>query len=431
MILFRKRKSCDKKCFNKNLQNTILFLFCFQILKVKLAKPYFYILFLTLPLLSLAEPSPSDSTPSKCRWNLINTIFETYSKTNPISYAKSPFNPDCKDVSYDEDETSGACNPTDDCVSGEVSLVYEVFYPPHDYAALKLPAVILFHPGGFMECPSYTMTLMQDLCSEFAKRGFVAFNVEYRRGRIKDGDNDYISAQQILATYRACQDARGAIRSIIKRQRNHGDFNDPYEIDTNRIFIGGASAGAVISLNAAWYTNTMVKAIFPTPPGEETIEDALGAIDADYYYGEPDIQYKSKILGNLFMWGGVGIPISYYSNQAQFFVDYNAKLKPLIAFQGARDVVFPFKMNSRQLEIFPPPVNPHFPYSRESRCLINSPFILNNDPNDTIPDMIRASSLNFYTAAKEIDPALPVELYVDCQMKHGLDKDGPNFQSEF
>ena len=104
--------------------------------------------------------------------------------------------------------------------------MYDVYYPSHDYTQLKLPAVILFHGGGFGECPQYNQQIMRDLCSANAKRGFVTFNVEYRRGRIKDKRNDaYASAQHLLAVYRGIQDCKGAIRSIIKRERQHdSDF---------------------------------------------------------------------------------------------------------------------------------------------------------------------------------------------------------------
>ena len=69
-------------------------------------------------------------------------------------------------------------------------------------------------------------------------------------GRVPTGIG-YTTAQQILAIYRACQDGRGAIRSIIKYEtvgwgHDANNVNYPWHIDINKIFVGGVSAGSVI-----------------------------------------------------------------------------------------------------------------------------------------------------------------------------------------
>ncbi len=354
-------------------------------------------------------------SPADCQYNLVNTIYYNIETQLGNSYANPSFPLAFKDVSYDLDETKPEtnCNPDDDCINGEEAaavLKYDVYYPhhlEHNYA-VKLPAIILFHPGGFEECTDKNQPLMLILCQQLALRGYVVFNVEYRRGRKKDPIKTYTSVQQQLAAYRGCQDARGAIRSIIKRQQNHPN-SDTYQIDITKIFVGGASAGGLISLNATWYTNQMVYDAFPSV-GANSIQDALGPIDADYYYGEPTISYKPNLLGVMVLWSGMPIPFSYGTHQSDFF--NNAPIKPLIAFHGYADDVFPFSINEAQIVNFSLALPPHAPYNSESGCLRNSPYALEGDP--ATPDLINASTLNMYTILRNEAPTMPTELYVDC-----------------
>ncbi len=126
--------------------------------------------------------------------NLINEVYKDSeiikpnSTNNPtVNYAKP--NTQILDVRYVNDFVSGGgsnhyCNTVTDCTDGSASLIYQVYYPNTAYSETKkLPAVILFHAGGFSDCTNFNTTEMQTYCTEFAKRGFVAFNVEYRRWR--------------------------------------------------------------------------------------------------------------------------------------------------------------------------------------------------------------------------------------------------------
>ncbi len=373
-------------------------------------------------------PASRDSTPVRCTWNLKNAIFTRIVHSDHISYAKSSSNA-CSNVSNagDVEKTDIGCYPADGCSDCNSSMFYDVYYPRHDFTAVALPAIILAHPGGFAQCSSYDEELMRTLCEGFAKRGFVAFNVEYRRGRIKDPSQHFTSVQQQLAAYRGFQDIRGAIRSIIKRQRL---MRDPFIIDTNYIFVGGASAGGYTTLNVAWYTNSMVYDVYSIPSGP-TIQNVLGPLDIDYYFGEPTIQYKDKIKGVMVMWSGMPIPYRYRtgtSKESHFFNDYKATLKPLIAFHGSKDPVFPFYTDDNQIVYFSPAIAPHLFYNSENRCLLTGPYTLEGDSKS--PDLINASPLNMYNILQDLNPSILKELYVDCDMKHGLDLND-SFKSNF
>ncbi|CAN5816811.1 hypothetical protein BH10BAC2_BH10BAC2_26680 [soil metagenome] len=318
---------------------------------------------------------------------------------------------------------------SDDCNQDISSLVYDVYYPDktiEEYEACPLPAVILFHAGGFSECSNYGQPGISTICEELAKRGYVAFCVEYRRGRVKQG-NKYTTVQQQLAVYRACQDARGAIRSIIKRQNNEtsGDaWGDEYRININKIFIGGMSAGGVAAMNTAWYTNTMVYEIFQsvTTPSGATINQALGSIDLNAYYGDPSISYKANIIGTTSMWSAISIPSEYDLDPAKeeydFFADSSEYLKPHLGFAGRLDETFPYyDDNDKQYVYFHPDTSPAV--NSTSYCIRSTQGSYQLDPTASTPDLINGSCLNMYKILNHF--GVKSELYLDCQMKHGLD----------
>lgn len=293
--------------------------------------------------------------PSNCNTNLITTeFFPNITSTGYISYAK-PSNPDTdkewKDVSYNAEEAiinNIPCDPGNTCTEFEDQdvLKYKVVYPT-DYpytCSVKPPCVIFFHAGGYSDCNSiegaYPIVLISEL---LARRGFVCFSVEYRRGRVlsdekRSGylvydDINYTTAQQLLAYYRAFQDGRGAIRSIIKR---NGETATPYKFDVNNIFLGGFSAGAGIVTNAAYYTQSMIDEIDGGIGSSK-----LGSIDGDYYYGEPTINYKSKIKGVLNCWGNAYISLEDKENPENYFSA--SSMVPLISFHGKNDwIVAPY-----------------------------------------------------------------------------------------
>ncbi len=372
----------------------------------------------------------TDSTPAKCRWDLTVPIYNTFYIQDSVSYAKAHIPSSFFDVSYASDSNS-TCHPSSSCTSTDSSaLMYYVYYPDYSYNSLKLPCAILLHAGGFQECSTLQLPEITKICQEFAKRGFITFNVEYRRGSISDPQGNFESVQAALAQYRAYQDARGAIRSIIKRQRKHSLFpDDHYQIDTTQIFVGGMSAGGVAALNAAWYTDSMVYAIFPNKAGTATIKDALGSINSDFYYGDTTIDYKKGIIGAISMWGGFRVPASYDSvnNAGGFFT--NAHRTAFIAFHGKLDTVIPYDTITASQRIFLSPAG-HSSYHTQNTCVSTAYTV---DGSSTKAKLLVGSGYNMYTIWNNLNDTLLKELYTDCQMHHGLDKDCDtcNFQSDF
>jgi hypothetical protein len=193
---------------------------------------------------------------------------------------------------------------------------------------------------------------MDSMCKHFARRGFIAMNIEYRRGRVLDTvDTKFTTIQHEISVYKGGQDMRGACRSAIKLQRFHTALNLPFQIDTTKIFLGGNSAGALMSMLTAYYRDqAMIDTAFPVAPGSPKFKDVLGPINADFYYGDTTIEYRSKIKGVFAMWGGMPIPVSFENNKAAFFGNGASSTDnaPMIGFHGALDPIFPIQARNNR-----------------------------------------------------------------------------------
>jgi acetyl esterase/lipase len=132
----------------------------------------------------------------------------------------------------------------------------------------RRPLLLVIHGGAFVEGskndPSVTY-----ISKEFAKRGYVTANINYRLGFVSDDTArtcNYPNYNCVYATdtaewyrayYRGIQDAKGALRYMINR-------NQFYRIDTSNIFVMGESAGAFIALGVALMDTLIEK---PAPTG--------------------------------------------------------------------------------------------------------------------------------------------------------------------
>src|SRR5215471_8380310 len=176
----------------------------------------------TVCLTSLVNAQPISeqtciNTPFNCNANLVNEQFSDAQivTMHGIPYAKTTAK--IPDVSYYNKNNGNLsdCGISNNCSFDGAVLTYDVYYPGKNfytcYKTQPLPAIFLFEGGGFSDCVD-TAESPSDYCTEFAKRGFVAFSVNYRTGRTKD-PSGALAASQLLAMYRAFQDGRGAIRT--------------------------------------------------------------------------------------------------------------------------------------------------------------------------------------------------------------------------
>lgn len=364
------------------------------------------ILILTVSLLiiktkNVSGQAATSKTIFNCSANLVLDQFSDSEivKLNNISYAKTGATNIAPDPSFAED-----CPRELSCTKDGSELKFDIYYPSsHNYSGCALPVIFLIHPGGFSECSNKEQLGMEQYCREFAKRGFIAVNVEYRRGRIMDAsrapDNrGKTSASYMLSLYRAFQDLRGAIKSMIQMQ-NDGMFPD-FIFDENNIFVGGAGTTA---MNVAYYNQEMMDMIVPN------MKNYLGSINADFYYGDSTLNYSIKGVMNL--WGVMVIPFNpafqnYFTNPSQ-------PLAPIIMFHGSKDNIADYYIDDMYYS--------DAPYNTDNTCLLDgaSNYSIKN-PNGNKPDLRSYGSLKIYQAFKK-QLRVPCELYVDCGMRHGLE----------
>jgi alpha/beta superfamily hydrolase len=210
-----------------------------------------------------------------------------------------------------------------DYAGNPVTLTMDIYKPKADSNCLR-PVVVLVHGGAWIGGSKNDVDLVV-MSREFAKRGWVVANINYRLGTHKASNYvmyalcntnlsqpcAYIadSAEVLRANFRGMQDAKGAIRFM--KNRNSIDSSD-----VNNVFIAGESAGGFISLAAAFSDQASEKpaacfaiANAPVPSASlatygcisnqnSLARPDLGSIDGNLHLGIFDASVKG--VGNIF-----------------------------------------------------------------------------------------------------------------------------------
>jgi len=127
-------------------------------------------------------------------------------------------------------------------------LLMDIYEPKNDTAGLR-PLVMLIHGGGFTNTPPLTRGTpdITELAKILARKGYVVVSPEYR---LFSGEST--SDKTAETAVAAILDINEATCFLV----NSATSDNPYRIDTAMFFIGGSSAGAIISLNSAFINDT-------------------------------------------------------------------------------------------------------------------------------------------------------------------------------
>jgi predicted esterase len=129
-------------------------------------------------------------------------------------------------------------------ILGNNQELYMDIYMPEGDTLIKRPAIVLAHGGAFL---LGIREEMSSLCNILAKKGYVAATIDYRLlpfGTILNSINS------VEASVRAMQDMKAAVR-FLKHDWNEAN---QYKIDTNFVFAGGYSAGAIAALHTTYWS---------------------------------------------------------------------------------------------------------------------------------------------------------------------------------
>lgn len=131
-------------------------------------------------------------------------------------------------------------------------LKMDVYQPVGDALALR-PLIILLHTGSFLPAVlngqatgSRKDSAIVEMCTRFAKRGYVAVAASYRLGwNPTSTDQDVRTGTLLNAVYRAIQDAKACVRYF----RNNIAVNgNTYKVNETEIALGGMNTGGYVAL---------------------------------------------------------------------------------------------------------------------------------------------------------------------------------------
>jgi pimeloyl-ACP methyl ester carboxylesterase len=196
----------------------------------------------------------------------------------------------------------------------EIPLHLDIYHPLGDIQANR-PLIVLLHAGAFIAGDKRD-ELVSKLAEDYAKRGFVVASVNYRLGYIFLPGR-YSNLER--AIYSAMQDVRAALRYLSHHHERLG-------IDPDLVFLGGHSAGGILSLKTTFMDEPEV---WPSVQGSVLrMQPDLGCLDCS----TNDLHGPFSIKGVINMWGAVDdINIIKRHNQV-----------PILSIHGDADLVVPF-----------------------------------------------------------------------------------------
>jgi para-nitrobenzyl esterase len=160
----------------------------------------------------------------------------------------------------------------------------DIYQPAGDTAQLR-PLIVFVHGGAFFE-GSKNDGDQEFLCSRFAQRGYVCATINYRL--VGSVLLLYDSAQIFTYIMKAFSDMKASIRYFYK----DAAVTNQWKIDTNFIFIGGSSAGAI----AADYVG-LLDSVNELAPPFQTICNSQGGITGNS--GNAGYSTKSIAIASL------------------------------------------------------------------------------------------------------------------------------------
>jgi len=197
--------------------------------------------------------------------------------------------------------------------SGSEALTMDVYFPKNASAQNKYPLLVMVHGGSFLTGAKESVAA---LCGALAEKGMIVASINYRLGwdarGTADCEGDTASLNE--AAYRAMQDLNASLRFLTANA-------DKYFIDTDWVFTGGASAGAVAALNSAYMTDAYASTRFSKPFNK------LGSLNT----ADNNLANMYHIRGICSMWGGIFDPNLINTSNAI----------PAIMFHGSEDPIIP------------------------------------------------------------------------------------------
>ena len=193
--------------------------------------------------------------------------------------------------------------------------LYLDVYEPYGDELEDRPVVIFMFGGSFIG-GSRTSSDIVELCTRYAKRGYVAVAIDYRLTL------DLLFLANETTAYKAASKGMHDLKGAIRFLRMNDELYNDYRIDTSRIYAGGVSAGGISAVNAAYLDLDSEIPSFI----QDWIEDN-GGLEGNS--GNPG--YDSNFHGVLNLCGAVG--------ETEWIIEGDI---PIVNLHGTADDVVPY-----------------------------------------------------------------------------------------
>ncbi len=226
--------------------------------------------------------------------------------------------------------TSGVTTVT---YSDTFGLTMDIYQPDGDVMTNR-PLVILAHGGSFIGGDKTADKTVDSLCTRLARKGYVTASINYRLSNLFS----MLSADSTLPideVIKAVSDGKAAIRYF----RKDASTTNTYRIDTNNIFVGGNSAGAVLYMHVAY-----LDSLGECPSYIQSSMIANGGFDGN----SGNAGYSTRVTGVIDLAGGL--------NKVAFA---SAGNPPSVNVQGDLDNVVPYTCGYPNLGSSTAPLNVH------------------------------------------------------------------------
>jgi len=193
--------------------------------------------------------------------------------------------------------------------------LYLDVYEPYGDDLESRPIIIMMFGGSFIG-GSRTSSDIVELCTRYAKMGYVAVAIDYRLTL------DLLIFANETTAYQAAAKGIHDLKSAIRFLRMNDEIYNDYRIDTDRIYAGGVSAGGISAVNAAYLNLESEVPIFI----QDWMEDNGGLEGNSGNEG-----YDSNFHGIINLCGAVG--------QTEWIIENDI---PIVNLHGTSDEVVPY-----------------------------------------------------------------------------------------
>jgi para-nitrobenzyl esterase len=199
------------------------------------------------------------------------------------------------------------------------NLQMDIYQPVGDSLPVR-PLIVLAHGGSFTSGTRTDDSTIVWLCRDLAHKGYVTASIDYRLTTDLNLIYPTNGDSAISEVLEAIGDGKASVRYFYKDVLTNGNS---FKIDTNNIFIGGNSAGAVLAMHYAYVDSVNELSA--------TFQTILARVDGDLDGNSGNPGYSSNIKGVVSLAGGL--------NEVSWIGQCS---KPIVMAQGTYDSIVPY-----------------------------------------------------------------------------------------